>query len=268
MVKKAMQQTLYLAIAIGLVIAYIRYIERRTIFYPEKEIQLLPREEGLDFEDIFFKTQDNLELNGWFLAHKDAAGTILFCHGNAGNISHRLEKLKFFHELGVNILIFDYRGYGRSKGSPSEKGLYLDTEAAYNYLLSRKIDSKQIIAFGESLGSVAAIDLAYKHKIKGLIVEGAISCAKDMVRFIYPFLPSWIISIHFDSVNKIKSVDIPKLIIHSINDEVVPYRLGRKLYNNASLPKEFLEIRGGHNSAFFESEGILKEKIADFLKRL
>lgn len=265
---KGTQQILYLAILVGLVVVYIRYIEKRTIFYPTKEIELLPKEAGLDFEEIFFKTQDNLELNGWFLPHKDATLTVLFCHGNAGNISHRLEKLKFFHGLRINIFIFDYRGYGKSKGRPSERGLYLDAEAAYNYLLSRKISPEQIIGFGESLGAAAAIDLTCKHKIKGLIVEGAVSCAKDMVKFIYPFLPPWIISTRLDSVSKIKSIDIPKLIIHSINDEIVPYRLGRKLYDSASLPKEFLEIRGGHNSAFFESEVILKEKIADFLKRL
>lgn len=265
---KILQPVLYLFTGMVLIAIYIRYIEKRTIFYPAKEIELLPKEAGLDFEDIFFKTQDNLELNGWFLAHKDATQTILFCHGNAGNISHRLEKLKFFHGLRLNIFIFDYRGYGRSKGIPSERGLYLDVEAAYNYLLSRKVSSEQIIGFGESLGGAAAIDLVYKHKIKGLIVEGAVSCAKDMAKFIYPFLPPWIIFSRFDSVNKIKSIDTPKLIIHSINDEIVPYRLGRKLYDSASLPKEFLEVYGGHNSAFFESEAILKEKIADFLKRL
>lgn len=265
---KAIQQILFLAIVIGLVIAYIRYIEKRTIFYPTKEIELFPKEAGLDFEDIFFKTKDSLELNGWFLPYPDSAQTILFCHGNAGNISHRLEKLKFFHELGINIFIFDYRGYGRSKGRPSEKGLYLDVEAAYNYLLSSKIPAEQIIGYGESLGSSAVIDLAYNHRVKGLIVEGAISNAKDMVEFIYPFLPPQVISSRFDSANKIKSIDIPKLIIHSINDEIVPYRLGRKLYDNARPPKDFLQIHGGHNTAFFESEDILREKIRHFINQL
>lgn len=265
---KGLPPLLSLFIALVLLVVYLRYIERRSLFYPAKEIEYLPKDVGLVFEDIFFKTSDNSKLNGWFISSKDSRYTILFCHGNAGNISHRLEKLKFFQELGCNIFIFDYRGYGVSKGRPSEKGLYCDVQGAYNYLLSRKIMPEQIIGYGESIGGAVVIDLASKHRLRGLIVDSAISNAKDMVKIIYPFLPYWVFSSRWDSVNKIKSITIPKLIIHSINDEIVPYKLGRKLYEFAVEPKEFLQIRGGHNSCFFESEQILKEKISDFLKRL
>lgn len=259
---------LSLFIILILVVFYIRYIERRSLFYPAKEIEYLPKDFGLVSEDIFFKTPDNLELNGWFVPTQDAAYTILFCHGNAGNISHRMEKLKFFQELGNNVFIFDYSGYGRSKGRPSEKGLYSDAQAAYNYLLSRKIAPEQIIGYGESIGGAVIIDLASQNRLRGLIIDSSISNAKDMVRIIYPFLPYWVFSSRWDSVNKIRSITIPKLIIHSINDEIVPYKLGRKLFESAPEPKDFLQIRGGHNSCFFESEHILKEKIADFLKKL
>jgi len=280
---KAFSQLLSLSIAVALVVIYLRYIEKRSLFYPSREIEYLPKGSGMDFEDVFFKTPDNLELNGWFVPAKDAACTVLFCHGNAGNISHRLAKLSFFQALGCNIFIFDYRGYGKSKGAPSEKGLYNDVQGAYNYLLSRKdrpsptfegkalsrkIAPGQIIGYGESIGGAVIIDLASKDRLAALIIDSSISNAKDMVKIIYPFLPYWVLSSRWDSVNKIKSITIPKLIIHSINDEIVPYRLGRRLFESAPQPKEFLQIRGGHNSCFFESEGILKEKIADFLKGL
>lgn len=265
---KALSQVLLLFVTVALVVIYLRYIEKRSLFYPAKEIEYLPKDFGLVSEDIFFKTPDNVELNGWFVSSKDVRYTILFCHGNAGNISHRMEKLKFFQGLGCNIFIFDYRGYGRSKGAPSERGLYNDAQGAYNYLLSRKIAPEQIIGYGESIGGAVIIDLASQNRLGGLIIDSSISNAKDMVRIIYPFLPYWVLSSRWDSVNKIKSITIPKLIIHSINDEIVPYEQGRKLFENAASPKEFLQVRGGHNSCFFESTQIFKEKIADFLKRL
>lgn len=265
---KGLSQLLSLFIILVLFVIYLRYIERRSLFYPTKEIEFLPKDIGLVFEDIFFKTPDNLELNGWFVLSKDARYTILFCHGNAGNISHRLEKLKFFQELGCNIFIFDYRGYGKSKGRPSEEGLYHDARGAYNYLLSRKIHPEQIIGYGESIGGAVIIDLASKSSLRALIIDSSITNSKDMVKIIYPFLPYWVFSSRWDALNKIRSITIPKLIIHSINDEIVPYKLGRKLFESAPEAKEFLKIRGGHNSSFFESEQILQEKIADFLKRL
>lgn len=265
---KAFSQFLWIPLILILVVIYLRFMERRTLFYPTREIEYSPKEFGLNFEDIFFKTPDNVDLNGWFVPNPNARYTILFCHGNAGNISHRIEKLKFFQDLGVNIFIFDYRGYGRSKGSPSEKGLYLDTQGAYNYLLSRGLAPEQIIGYGESIGAAAVIDLAYKNKIKGLISDSAPSSAKDMVKVVYPYLPYWVFTLRLDSLYKIKSITIPKLIIHSVNDEIVPFRLGKKLYDYAAEPKEFLQVRGGHNSCFFESEALFKEKIAEFLKRI
>jgi len=263
-----LKSTLYallLFLILGAFFVFLRYFERSSIFYPGKVIEFLPQEVGLDFEDVFFRTSDNLKLNGWFVPCAGAKFTLLFCHGNAGNISHRLEKIKFFQRLGCNVFIFDYRGYGLSQGSPSEKGLYLDTQAAYAYLLSRPVQENQIIGYGESLGSAAIIDLAQRHQLAALIIEGAFSSAKDMSKNIYPFLPYWIFSVRFDSQTKIKSIVAPKIIIHSLNDEIVPYALARRLYEAAALPKEFLQIRGGHNSCFYDSEPLLKEKIADFL---
>ena len=166
------------------------------------------------------------------------------------------------------MFIFDYRGYGRSQGRPSEKGLYLDAGAAYEYLVAQGITANTIIGYGESLGGAVIIDAASKNTMAALIVDSSFSSAKDMIKAIYPFLPHWIFASKFYSSWKIKNINIPKLIIHSINDEIIPYRLGRKLYDEAAPPKEFLDIRGGHNSNFFESEDILKERISAFLKGL
>lgn len=268
MIAKGLQGLLWITVTVVLVAAYIRYIEKRSIFFPTKEIEYLPKELGLNFEDVFFKTGDNTEINGWFVTSASAKYTVIFCHGNAGNISHRIEKLKFFHGLSLNVFIFDYRGYGRSKGRPSEKGMYLDVKGAYDYLLSKGVLPLQIIGYGESLGNAAAIDLAYKNTLKALIIDSAFTSARDMAKLIYPFLPPGIISSRLNSIEKIKSISAPKLIIHSINDEIVPYKFGQKLFAAAAEPKEFLQIHGGHNSCFFESENILREKIADFINKL
>lgn len=259
---------LILFLALGVTLIYLRYIERRSLFYPQREIEFSPKEVGIDFEDVFFATRDNIKLNGWFIPAQDSRYTVLFCHGNAGNISHRFEKINFFRQSGCAVFIFDYRGYGRSQGSPDEKGLYRDAKAAYDYLLSRGVAAGQIIGYGESLGGAVIIDLASKNKMRALIIESTFSSAKDMIRHIYPFLPYWLFASRLDSAGKIKSINIPKLIIHSLNDEIVPYKLGLKLYEGAAAPKELLQIRGGHNTCFYDSEKILRKRIRYFLDSL
>ena len=249
-------------------VLYLRFIEKRSLFYPEKEIAGKPDDLGMPYTDVNVRSSDGTTLNGWLIVGPAAKYTVLFAHGNAGNISHRIEKLKFFSKLGCNVFIFDYRGYGRSQGRPSEKGFYLDIAAAYEYLISRGIAPENIIGYGESLGGAVIIDGAVKKRMAALIIDSSFTSAKDMIKFLYPFLPHWVFARRFDSVAKIKTIGIPKLIIHSGNDEIVPFRLGRKLYDEAATPKEFLEIRGAHNSNFFESEDILKEKIADFITRI
>ncbi|MCM8800458.1 MAG: alpha/beta hydrolase [Candidatus Omnitrophica bacterium] len=251
-----------------LLIIYFRWLEKRAIFYPDAKLEFFPKDVGLNFKDCFFKTEDGLRLHGWFIPSDGANYTILFCHGNAGNISHRLEKILFFHQLGCNVFIFDYRGYGQSEGSPSEKGLYLDAESAYNHLAFTGITGSWVIGYGESIGSAVIIDLASRYKMAALILEGGFSCARDMARHIYPFVPYWVFSVRFDSINKIKSINIPKLIIHSLDDEIVPYKLSQRLYQAAPTPKEFFTIRGSHNLCFFESETLLRQKVQDFLASL
>lgn len=249
-----------------LFIVYMHYLEQRSIFFPMKQIEITPRAVDLNYQEISFKNKDGLWLNSWFIPLPETKKTILFFHGNAGNISHRLEKITFWHNLGFNVFIFDYRGYGKSEGKPNEEGFYQDARAAYDYLLNqKKLSEKEIVLFGESLGAGVAIDLATKVNPSAIIVESTFSSVVDMAKLIYPFLPSFIIKSRFDSFSKVKEIKIPKLFIHSLNDEIVPFKLGQKLFISASQPKDFLEIRGRHNSAFTESEGIIENKIKDFL---
>jgi fermentation-respiration switch protein FrsA (DUF1100 family) len=254
-----------IALFIVFSIAYIRFLEWRTIFYPMRQIETTPKAIGLDYEDLYFRTEDGKLLNGWLIKNPAATSTVILFHGNAGNISHRLDKIAFFHKLGLNVFIIDYRGYGKSQGRPGEKGLYLDARAAYDYLSTRKDLGKKKIACGESLGCAAAIDLCLNRKLDGLILDSAFASARDMSRVVFPFLPTFLIMSKFDSIEKIKSIKIPKLFIHSINDEIVPFSQGAKLFQAAPEPKEFLKIMGGHNSGFFETEDLIREKTKSFL---
>jgi len=253
--------------AVFLFILGARYMEAKSLFFPMKGITMTPAEIGLEYEDIYFRTADNIQLNGWFIPSKNARFTILYAHGNAGNIGHRLEKIRILHEMALNIFIFDYRSYGRSKGTrASEKGLYKDMRAAYNYLVkNRGIPPKNIIPYGESLGGAVAIDLAAKAGIGGLITEETFTSVKDMAKMAYPFLPSFIFSSKFNSASKIREIDAPVLIVHSLEDEIVPFRMGEELYKKAKNPKEFLKLRGGHNTAFLDSKEKYKKGIDAFI---
>jgi len=234
-----------------------------------KDVISNPASVGLAYEEVYFDTPDNKRLNGWFIAHDKSKFTIIFCHGNAGNISHRLEKILIFYNLGLNVFIFDYRGYGKSIGAPSESGLYEDADAAYNYLIKEKrISPESVILYGESIGGAVAIDLARNKDVGALITEETFTSIKDMSGIAYPFLPYFIFSSRFDALSKIKNVGCPKLIIHSIDDEIVPFRLGEKLFDAAMPPKKFLKLRGSHNTAFLESEEQFKEGIKSFLSDL
>ena len=259
----------YILLAVAILAVYVRYIESRSIFFPMKRIEFTPHFVNLAYEDVYIMTADNVKINGWFFPKDNAKYTMLFCHGNAGNIGHRLEKIIMLLDIGVNVFIIDYRGYGNSKGKPSEKGIYLDAKAGYDYLVNtRKVQAENIILYGESIGAAAAIDLASKVKVGALITEEAFSNAVDMAKRIYPFLPSLLFSVRLDSLTKIKNVEAPKLIIHSINDEIVPFDLGKKLYDAAKEPKQFAEIIGGHNTAFLDSKEKYISSIASFIKGL
>ncbi len=250
---------------------YVRHLETVNLFHPSRDVTVTPKEAGMDFEDIYFSTEDHVRLNGWLVktpVHPEQAATLLFCHGNAGNNSYRVEKIAAFHELGVNVFIFDYRGFGKSQGRPSEKGMYTDTVSAYDYLQGRKdIAKERIFVYGASMGGVAAVDLASRRPVTALIADSTFTSAKDMARVIAPFVPTFIMKTRLDNAQKITGIKVPKLFIHSPDDATVPFYLGKKLFEMASEPKEFLKTSGSHGEGFSLSKDISLKGIKDFLDK-
>lgn len=251
-----------------LFVIYVRYLESKSVFYPTKALSATPKELGLEYENIHLRASDGVKLHGWLIKVPDAKSTLIFLHGNAGNIGDRLGKIDLFHRMGLNILIIDYRGYGSSGGYPTEDGIYLDALAAYDFLQSRDdLKEQAVVVYGASLGGAVAVDLATKRKIDGLIVDSTFSSAADIARIIYPFVPKFLIKIKLDSLTKIKELTVPKLFIHSVDDRTVPIALGRKLYEAAPGPKEFIEIAGDHNDGHLLDESKFREGIRQFLRK-
>ncbi len=245
----------------------VRFLEKTSIFYPSRIVEITPDRFKLPFEDIILTTEDGVKINGWLILKPGAKSTLLFFHGNAGNISDRLMKLRFFYEMGVNTFIIDYRGYGRSQGTPSEEGIYRDGRAAYDFLKSRAdIGNLPIVIYGGSLGGAVAIDVALKRPVAGLIIDSSFPSAPAMARIIYPVIPTFFMSVKLDSINKIKTLSVPKLFMHSTDDQVVPFRLGQELYEAAPEPKEFVTLTGGHNDAHIDCKDKFLNSIAGFLK--
>ncbi len=245
----------------------VKYLENNSVFFPGKSINETPASVGLDHEDLYLTTKDGIKINAWLIKTHAHAPIVIFAHGNAGTIGNRISKIKFFHDLGLNILAFDYRGYGLSEGVPSESGIYLDAQAVFDYVQTRSdVDFRRTIAYGASLGGVVMIDLAVSRKVACLIVESSISSAKEMAHRMYPYLPKFLMSLKFDSLSKIHQVSVPKIFLHSHQDEVVPFSMGHKLYQKALDPKEFIVTLGSHNEGALMSDPIVKEQLVRFLK--
>ncbi|HEY5601650.1 MAG TPA: alpha/beta hydrolase [Gammaproteobacteria bacterium] len=257
--------TLVLIIAIFSGFMYVN--QPGMIFFPIKELRETPGDWGMSYEDVIIKTSDEVRLHAWFIPRHDTDKTLLFFHGNAGNISHRGDSLRIFHKLGLNVLIFDYRGYGQSEGRPAEDGLYEDARAVWRYLTQiRGISDKNVILFGRSLGGAVAAKLAAEINAGGVILESTFSSAKDMARELFPVF-SYFIPMRFDFNTEafIKAVNYPVLVIHSPDDEIIPYSLGRKVYEAAGQPKQMMDIHGDHNSGFLHSQAQYEKGLEQFL---
>lgn len=249
--------------------ALLLYVSQpRLLFFPTRSIEASPQQAGLIYEDVSLTTDDGLRLGAWYVPALQARGVILFCHGNGGNISHRLDSLLLFHGLGYACLIFDYRGYGTSDGSPDEAGTYLDSQAAWRYLVSEKGFAKeQIILFGRSLGGAVAAHLAGQVEPAGLILESVFTSVPDMAADLYPLLPVRLLCRYkYDTRKALARVRCPVLVVHSPDDEIIPFAHGRALLQAANPPKTFLEIHGDHNSGFLQSKEGYAQGLADFFK--
>ncbi|MHC4644931.1 MAG: alpha/beta hydrolase [Planctomycetota bacterium] len=250
--------SLLISIAVLLLAAYVGmalilyFMQAAFLYGPSPEISYTPADLGLDFEKVFFESADGLQLNGWFIPAENSSFTILFCHGNAGNIAHRLDSISLFNNLGLNCFIFDYRGYGLSEGKPTEQGTYLDAQAAYRWLTEdKKLSPGNIIIFGRSLGGSVAAHLAGKVDAKSLVIESAFTSYVEMGRKFYPYLPVRLFAtFRYDTIDYLKDVAVPVMIIHSKNDELLPFDFALALYEAANDPKELVEIFGSHNDGF------------------
>lgn len=230
----------------------------RLLYFPDqpgREYVKVPTDVGLEYEEVRISTTDSVVLDGWFVPADKARGVVLFFHGNAGNISHRHDSIQIFNSLGLDVLIFDYRGYGQSTGTPSEPGTYLDSEAVWRYLVEeRSIPPQNIILFGRSLGGAIAVHLASEQNPAALIVESTFTSVPDLAAELYPWLPVRSMSrFHYNALQKMRSVTCPVLVVHSPQDEIIPIRHGRRIYAAAQEPKDFLEISGNHNNGFLLS---------------
>lgn len=237
------------------------------IFFPFKGLVQTPADWGMDYEDVYMETSDQLLLHGWFIPHPESKGTVLICHGNAGNISHRGDTLAIFHRMGLNVLIFDYRGYGRSEGTPSEEGIYNDARAAWKYLTGVKgIKSSNITLFGRSLGGVVAARLAREVQPNALIMESAFSSARDVAKEVFPLISRLVyLRYKFDAAEYLKEVDAPLLVLHSEEDEIIPYHLGQRLFAAGKKPKYFKKLTGDHNNGFLMSQPDYENALNEFL---
>jgi fermentation-respiration switch protein FrsA (DUF1100 family) len=250
---------------------FVYLVQPRLLYYPDvptRELTATPGRIGLDYESVALSTDDGVRLSAWFIPHPAPRATLLFFHGNAGNLSHRLESIRLFHELGLAVFIIDYRGYGESEGRPTEAGTYIDATAAWRYLVeTRQIPPQDIVIFGRSLGGAIAAELASRTRPGALILESAFTSVPNMAARLYPWLPVRSISrFRYDTRRALDTIACPMLIIHSREDEVIPFAEGEQLYAHAREPKRFLELRGGHGDGFLVSGGRYMQGIDDFLK--
>ena len=225
-----------------------------------------PQDEDLFYESVFLETKDKVKVHAWWIPVKKAKKTVLFCHGNAGNISYRLETIKIYNQLGINFFIFDYRGYGQSQGSPSEEGTYLDAKAAWDYLVKeKKIKPQNIIIHGRSLGGAVATKLIEGKKAALLIIESSFLSIAAVAKNFSACLPvGWFFGDRYPTYKNLKKVDRPIVIIHSQEDDFIPFKQGEELYKIANFPKEFLILQGNHNEGYLFSI----KKYKDFLKKI
>jgi len=261
-----------LALAVVALILVACLLENRLVYYPMRYPSGDWDAGGLTVEDCFFDTEDGLTLHAWWQQGEAAEGgpVMLWFHGNAGNLTHRADNLRMLSSCRLSVLIVDYRGFGKSEGRPSEKGLYLDGDAAYRYLTQqRKIDPGRIVCFGRSLGAAVALDVALRHPVSGLILESPFASARAMARKMMPVIPLWLfIRSRFDNLGRVGGLGASLLVIHGDRDEIVPFEQGVAVFDAAPEPKEFYRLRGaGHNDTYAVGDRPYTRRLEEFCLR-
>ena len=267
----ALLKMLFFTLASGyiILIALMFIFQSNLVYFPSTDVDVNPKNVGLEYESIIFEADDKTKLHAWYIQKKDAKTTLLFLHGNGGNISHRLDSIKFFNSLGMNVFIFDYRGYGNSEGSASEQNTYDDAKSAWDYLLKNKsIKDENVIIFGRSLGGAIAAKLGSELKPKAIILESTFTTVKEFASDVYPFLPGFLIHFKYETTKHLKDINYPILIVHSEDDNIIPFKHGEAIFKNANEPKTFVKIRGNHNYGFVESKHIYVPALRNFLQEI
>lgn len=241
--------------------------QSRFIYFPSREVRRTPADAGLAFEDVWLTATDGVRTHGWWVPAENARGTVLFFHGNAGNLGDRIETIEIFARLGLDTLAVDYRGFGNSEGTPGENGTYDDADAAYEYLIGeRGVDPSRLVLMGRSLGGGVATSLAVERAHGALVLESTFTSVPDMAAHALPFLPArWLTYILYDNLARIPEIRSPLLVVHSPDDEIVPYEHGRRLFEAANEPKTFLEISGDHGGGFYYSGATYTDGFSAFL---
>ncbi|MFI5344813.1 MAG: alpha/beta hydrolase [Elusimicrobiota bacterium] len=248
----------------------LRKLENAIIFVPSREMTAHPGSYGLAFERLTLTPGDGPRLRAWWMPGPRADSPVLLgFHGNAGNLSNRVEKMKLFHDAGAAQLWVDWRGYGESTGQPSEAGLYRDASAAWDYVtLERGVPPGRVVLYGESLGCAAAVELASRATAAGVIVDSGFSSVPEMAKTALPWFPRFLIRARLDNLSKLPRVTMPALFLHSPQDEIVPYAQARDNYAAAAGPKSFVELTGSHNDGFLDSQPAYGAAIAYFLRQV
>ncbi|MGH8223574.1 MAG: alpha/beta hydrolase [Woeseiaceae bacterium] len=253
----------------GLLVAVVYFSQGRMLYLPNlpgRALTATPRDAGMEYEDVYIETADGVTLHSWFVAGTTSR-VLLFFHGNAGNISHRLDSIRLFRSLGLSVLIIDYRGYGQSGGRVTENGIYQDAEAAWRYLTAtRGVAANDIVLFGRSLGGSVASWLAVRHEPLALIVESSFTSVPDIAQELYPWLPArWLARMNHATRDYVRDARCPVLVVHSRDDEIIPFHHGEAIYAVANEPRRLLVLNGGHNDAFLRDSRRYLEELQAFL---
>ncbi len=246
-----------------------RWFEWSQLYHPKTPLVGSPADADLDYEDVEFVAEDAVRLHGWWIPAASARGTLLYCHGNGDHIGDLLPVAALLHGLGLNVFLFDYRGYGRSRGWPTERGTYRDARAAFECARARHgdADAPPVVALGRSLGGAVAAQLALDRPLRGLILESTFASTAAMGRRLYPWLPAErLCRFRYDTLSKIGRITIPTLIAHSPGDGLIPMEQARALFDrSAGRPKRFVELEGLHHEAGLELSRAYREALMAFL---
>jgi fermentation-respiration switch protein FrsA (DUF1100 family) len=259
-------------VAIAILYVMFRWFEHSQVYHPTRELEAKPAELRRSFEDVRFKAADGVELHGWFFPAETNSSrahlVFLVCHGNGGNISHRLGLCRALLDTGASVFVFDYRGYGQSHGRPGEEGTYRDAQAAHAWLRQKGFRGEGIIAFGESLGGGVVSELALRETVGGIVLHSTFTSIPDIGAELFPWLPvRWINTIKYDTRAKLPRIKVPVLVMHSRADDLARFQHAEKNFAAANEPKMFCELRGAHNEAYWDQMEF-REGVEEFLKRV